>query len=410
MMRKIFSSWQLIAMSVMMLFATSCEKNNGEEPTPNNPLGGDGNILIETTVKNAEGMSGQSYLQQISELSGALNMTKGIQIGFAASLSVVGNDVFVFPEFGNNGKQIIVKYEHSQKGLKNVGELQIIPNSYPVNLTQVSADKAYIPMYNLGKIMVVNPKTMTKTGEIALSQYAHGDSSADPSYGIIRDGIYYLPLDQIGNNWMPYEDYRQVDVAVIDTKTDQVLKVIQEKASGLCFPTRPFLKDMIFINETNDIYIACAGYFGYNPQYVKNGFVCIPAGKQEFDESKTWDISNTAIEGSTYKAATVYNCKYIGNGKVAAYVGVLELAGENPYTARNTMAVMIDLEAKSIKKIDGIPYTDGHSVAMEYHNGEVLFSAYGVDDSGIFAYNPATGKTRKALSSNGNIAFMHFFD
>jgi len=156
--------------------------------------------------------------------------------------------------------------------------------------------------------------------------------------------------------------------------------------------------------------MACTGYFGYDPTYLKNGFVCIPAGKQEFDEAKTWDISSTNIEGSSYKPATVFNCKYIGNGKLAAYVGILELNGNNPYTARNSMAVMIDLNTKTIKKIEGIPYTDGHSVAIEYHNGEVLFAAYGVDASGIFAYNPVTGNVRQALSTSGNIAFMHFFN
>lgn len=409
-MKNVKKNWLPAAMSVAMLFAASCDNNNGDEPVPGNLPGGEGNILIETTVKNAEGTSGQSYLQQIPELSGTLAMNKGIQIGFAASISVEGNDVFVFPEFGNNGRQTVAKYEHTPKGLKKTGEMQIIPNSYPVNLVRVSGDKAYIPLYNLGKVMVVNPRTMTKTGEIDLGRYAHRDNSAEPSYGIIRDGFYYLPLDQIGTNWMPYEDHRQVDVAVIDTKTDKVLKVISEKSNGLCFPTRPFLKDMIFTDEQNDLYIACTGYFGYNPQYVKNGFVCIPAGRQEFDETKTWDISDTPIAGSPYKAATVYNCKYIGNGKVAAFVGVPELMGENPYTARNSMAVMIDLKAGSIGKIDGIPYTDGHSVAIEYRNGEILFAAYGVDAAGVFAYSPATGKVRKAVSSAGNIAFMHFFE
>lgn len=90
--------------------------------------------------------------------------------------------------------------------------------------------------------------------------------------------------------------------------------------------------------------------------------------------------------------------------------GVPELMGDNPYTARNSMAVMIDLKARSIGKIDGIPYTDGHSVAIEYRNGEILFAAYGVDAAGVFAYSPATGKVRKAVSSAGNIAFMHFFE
>lgn len=407
-MKKVINSWLLIAMSLMMI-STSCKQNRSDEPMPENLFGGEGNFLIGTTIKNADGASGQSYIMQIPSIVGSLNISQGIQIGFASSIAVEGNDVYIFPEFGPNGRQSILKYKHYPKGLKLEGELQITPNAYPNNLTQVSGKKAYVPLYNLGRIMVINPKSMSNIGEIDLSPYAHNDKSAEPSYGIIRDDIYYLPLDQIGTNWMPYEDYRQVDVALIDTKTDKVMKVISEKSNGLCFPTRPFLKGMIFKNEKNDIYIACTGYFGYNPNYVKNGFVCIPAGKQEFDTKRTWDISNTPIEGSEYKAATVFNCQYIGNGIVVAYVGVLELMTNNPYTARNAMAVVIDLNAKTIKKIEDIPYTDGHSVAINLHQGEVLLAAYGSEKSGIFSYNPQTGEVKHMLKSPGNISFMHAF-
>ena len=92
---------------------------------------------------------------------------------------------------------------------------------------------------------------------------------------------------------------------------------------------------------------------------------------------------------------------------MAAYVGVLELMSDNPYTARNSMAVEIDLKARTIKKIEGVPYTDGHSVAIEMHNGEVYF---GEDKSGLFAYNPATGAVRHALNFNSNIVSIHFFE
>lgn len=403
-MKKVMTVWAITALGIFCGFITACKN----EDTPNLP-GGKGNILLQTTIKNTDGMSGQSYIQLIPSIGTSPNIAEGIQVGFASAITVEGEDIFVFPEFGHNGIQSILKYKHHANSIQKVGEMQITPNSFPNNMTKVSEQKAYIPMYTLGKIMIINPEKMQKSGEIDLSEYAHKDQSAEPSYGIVRDGIYYLPLDQIGNNWMPYEDYRQVDVALIDTKTDKVVKVISEKSSGLCFPTRPFLRGMIFTNEQQDIFIACTGYFGYNPQYVKNGFVCIPAGSQAFDESRTWDISNTPIQGSKYKAATIYNCKYIGEGKVAAYVGVLELMGNNPYTARNSMAVIIDLKNKTIKKIDGIPYTDGHSVAIEYHQNEVFFSSYGMDKSGIFSYNIHTGTVSQALNSKGNISFMHFF-
>ncbi len=397
----------LFAAAALTLLCASCEKN--ENPAEE-VFGGEGNVLIETTVKNTDGASGQSYLQQIPELSGDVNMTEGIQIGFSSSLSFMGNSVFVFPEFGNNSKQNILKYEHTAKGLKPAGELQIIPNSYPVNLSAVSSQKAYVPMYNLGKVMVINPQTMEQTGEIDLTPYAHTDNSADPASGIVIGNYYYLTLDQINSSWMPYDDYRQVDVVVIDTATDRVVKLISEKASGLCFPTRPFLPGMIFTNEKNELYVACTGYFGYNPEHLANGFVCIDTAKNEFKADKTWDISGTAIGGSDFKAASIYNCQYLGNGQLAAYVGVIELMGDNPYTARNSMAVMIDLNKRTLKKIEGVPYSDGHSVAIEYHGGVVYFSSFGVDKAGIFAYDPATGAVTQPVSLNGNVNYIHFFE
>lgn len=399
----------LFAAGALALLGASCDRQNPEEPAEK-LFGGEGNILVETTIKNADGVTGQSYIQQISSLSGAVNMTEGIQVGFSSTLSFVDPYVFVFPEFGTNSNQNFTKYEHTPQGLKKVGEMRTIPNSYPVNLSAVSAEKAYVPMYNLGKVMVINPATMEQTGEIDLTGYAHGDSSADPASGIVVDGFYYLPLDQINSSWMPYDDYRQVDVAVIDTATDQVVKVVSETASGLCFPTRPFLPGMIFADEQKDIYMACTGYFGYNPEHLENGFACISASTKEFDESKSWDISGTAIEGCDYKPASVYNCQYLGGGKLAAYVGIIELMSDNPYTARNSMPVIIDLKKRTIKMIEGIPCSDGHSVAIECHDGLVYFSSFGVDKAGVFTYDPKTGEVKQALSLSGNLNYIHFFE
>ncbi|SKC47636.1 hypothetical protein SAMN06298214_0790 [Bacteroidales bacterium WCE2004] len=398
----------LVVAGAMALLSVSCDKP--EKPVEEELLGGEGNILLETSVKNADGATGQSYVQQVQTIGGSVNMTEGIQVGFSSTLSFMGNSVFVFPAFGTDSQQVISKYEHTAKGLKPAGEIQIIPNSYPVNLSAVSATKAYIPMYNLGKVMVVNPQTMEQTGEIDLTPYAHTDNSADPASGIVVGNYYYLTLDQINSSWMPYDDYRQVDVVVIDTATDRVVKLISEKASGLCFPTRPFLPGMIFTNEQNELYVACTGYFGYNPMHLANGFAVIDTATNEFVPEKSWDISGSPIEGSEYKAASIYNCQYLGSGKAVAYVGIIELMGDNPYTARNSMAVSIDLDKRTVKKIEGVPYSDGHSVAIEYHEGVVYFSSFGVDKAGIFAYDPATGTVTQPISLNGNVNYIHFFE
>ena len=69
-----------------------------------------------------------------------------------------------------------------------------------------------------------------------------------------------------------------------------------------------------------------------------------------------------------------------------------------------------DEEMKTIKKIEGVPYTDGHSVVIECHGGEVLFSSFGVDKAGVFGYDPSTEAVRHLMSSSVNIAYLHFFE
>ena len=257
---------------------------------------------------------------------------------------------------------------------------------------------------------------MQKTGEINLAQYAHGDSSPEPAMGIIRDGKYYLCLNQInpGAGWQPYADYQQCDVAIIDPQTDVVEKVVSETTTKLTFPTRPMAqcKGMLFTNEAGDLYIATAGYFGYSKDNTKCGFLCIPKGKTEFDSSKSWDISTTPIAGAKYKPykpASVYNCQYIGNGKAVAYVGIVELGGANPYTAKNAMAVLINFNNKSISQIRGVPLTDGHSILITKLKDRVLFGAFGTDKRGLFDFNPATETVEQVLSTTGNPAFFHEF-
>lgn len=70
--------------------------------------------------------------------------------------------------------------------------------------------------------MIVNPKKLglEKKGEIDLKQYAHNDASPEPAYGILRDGLLASRSDR--RKLDAIADYRQVVVAVIDTKTDKV--------------------------------------------------------------------------------------------------------------------------------------------------------------------------------------------
>ena len=407
-----YSKVFLTACSLALLLV-SCKKDDNNNSESAIISKSSGKYLLETSVKNPDGMSGSSYIQLFNTLSGSLNNSQAEQIEFGSSVQVEGNDVYLFDTMKGVGGIVRWTYDPTTQKLTKGATLAGISNSMVGHLENVSATKAYVPMYTQGVVWIINPQTMQKTGEINLAQYAHGDSSPEPAMGILRDGKYYLCLNQIdpGAGWQPYPDYQQCDVAIINPQTDVVEKVVSETTTKLTFPTRPMAqcKGMLFTNEAGDIYMATAGYFGYSKDNTKCGFLCIPKGSTEFDSSKSWDISTTTIAGTTYKPASVYNCQYIGNGKAVAYVGIVELGGSNPYTAKNAMAVLIDLSAKTISQINGIPLTDGHSIFITKHNGNILFGAFGTDKIGLFAYNPTTGAVEQVLTTTGNPAFFHAF-
>ena len=266
------------ALSGMTLILAACDK---EETDSNNLPGGKGHILIESTIKNDDGASGASYLVQVEDFGKEIKLDNALQVGFSSTISTYGNDVYVFPSEMIRSNLELVRYVRSADGFSRAASMQITPGSAPYALIKYDDSKAYIPQYGLGNILIVNPMTLELKGEIDLSQYAHSDQSADPARGIIRDGKLFIALDQVGPTWMPFEDYRQIDVLVIDVNTDAVEKMISETTTGLSFPTRPFLPGMMFMNEANDIYIACCGNFGYDDTYLKNGFVCIPNGSTD---------------------------------------------------------------------------------------------------------------------------------
>ena len=407
-----YSKVFLTACSLALLLV-SCKKDDNNNSESAIISKSSGKYLLETSVKNPDGMSGSSYIQLFNTLSGSLNNSQAEQIEFGSSVQVEGNDVYLFDTMKGVGGIVRWTYDPTTQKLTKGATLAGISNSMVGHLEKVSATKAYVPMYTQGVVWIINPQTMQKTGEINLAQYAHGDSSPEPAMGILRDGKYYLCLTQVnqGEGWQPYSDYQQCDVAIINPQTDVVEKVVSETTTKLTFPTRPMAqcKGMLFTNEAGDIYMATAGYFGYSKDNTKCGFLCIPKGSTEFDSSKSWDISTTTIADTTYKPASVYNCQYIGNGKAVAYVGIVELGGSNPYTAKNAMAVLIDLSAKTISQINGIPLTDGHSIFITKHNGNILFGAFGTDKIGLFAYNPTTGAVEQVLTTTGNPAFFHAF-
>ena len=129
----------------------------------------------------------------------------------------------------------LYKYRVENGLLIQEKETMILPSgSLPAFLTFDSEEKAYISCVGLGKLYIINPTTMQKTGEIDLSEYAigkeSGDKNPEPGASVIRDGILYVGL---AKNKSQFNPNTGAQVLLIDTKTDKPIKMISDNRATM---------------------------------------------------------------------------------------------------------------------------------------------------------------------------------
>lgn len=235
-----------LALAGTALVFSACEKN----PDPKVPAD-NANIALATILPNPDGMTGAAYLQLIrDEFPQNTNNNNGIPIPYEGAYPVIeGNDIFVFPGYMGDSKNELVKYTRVNGRLSKTGTMKLPPNSSATNIVFASAEKAYLSMAGLGRIAIFNPITMVQKGEIDLSSLGVSDNNPDPSAMLLRDGLLYVGLSQMVGGWVPPQDRPYSDIAIIDTQTDKLLKMITDQTSGISMPTRPIDRYSIFMDE-----------------------------------------------------------------------------------------------------------------------------------------------------------------
>ena len=374
---------------------TACDKSN-DTPTPTPPASADfDGLLFATSVTNPEGASGSCYLQAVPNLNTATyDNSNAIPTGFGTPIIVNGKNVYVLPDYMGQNKAVLTRYKvNKDRKFIPQGELTLPGGAGACNVVQVSNTKAYVAFQNLGKVMVFNPTTMTKTGEIDLNSLAHPDTRVAPATMLERDGLLYVGLSQFDAQWMP--NHKMAELALIDTKTDKFVKHIKDEKHELSFATRPIDPYSMFMDEAGDIYVNCIGSFGLKPGF-KGGILRIRKGQTDFDPDYVIDLSATTVEGLPTGADFLSAVYYGGNGKLYAYVNSYKLdpAGmSNPYGAKSSAPAIIDLKTRTIRRIMDLPISNPHAVAVYAYKGKVIFGSANEKASGFYVYDPATGKS-----------------
>ena len=385
-----------LAFALALVAMPSCDKD-----TPSTPETAGGRFLITTNVGNADGASGVSYFQTVEKMEGYIDNSQARPAGFGVPPIVIGQHIFVLPDYMGSTKSVLTHYVTDKKGnLSERGTLTLPANSGACNIVLASEEKAYLSMQNLGIVMEFNPTTMQKVRDIDLNALAQPEVRVAPGAMVVRDGLLFVGLNQFDSQWMPH--LKQAEVAVIDTKAGKLLKKIVEAKHQLSFATRPIDAHSIFVNPKDGaIYLNCMGAWGFKPGF-DGGILRIKKGETEFDADYALNIAQAKVENFNHTLNYLATVRLGSDGKLYAMVTSYELdASANPYLAKVMVPVCIDLEKRTVTYIPGVKPSNGLAAVAEA-NGKIYFGVSNADDNGFYAYDLATQKiTGLALRVQG---------
>lgn len=374
-----------------------------------------GDILFSTTVTNQDGSSGSGYLQAIGSVENGTSYdnSNAIPLGFGSYPCVCeSGNIYIFPDYMGGTELKLKRYVlNSNKELELKGSMALPANSSAAIVVEQSATKAYVGCQSLNIIIVFNPTTMEEISRIDLFSLSNEGVSAYPAAMYIRDGILFVALEQFNAQWMPTEN--ALEMALYNVSDDNFIKRIRTTALGICAPTRPVDNQSIFEDENGDIYLNCVGSFGYI-NGLNAGMARIKKGETEFDETYKFNFAETKVSGlSCDYLSCIFMCRYIGSGKMCAYAYALGLdpTNTNTYLAKVLFPAIVDIYNKTITKIDGLPLSNGHGIAMGQHQDKMFYGSANSEYNGFCTYDLNTGAIEeKVFTVTGFPSFFYSFD
>ena len=314
---------------------------------------------------------------------------------------------------GNFSKIYVTDTEHLYKYIPKDGILvqegntMLFPSGAKATyITFLSEKKAYVSCLGLGKVWIIDPSSMTKTGEIDLSDYSlgklAGDNNPEPCASIIRDGILYVTLCQLKS---AYSCEKGAHIALIDTKTDKPIKMISDPRATMASSMTPAGDP--FVDEKGDIYFYCVAMFGYQPG-VKEGFLRIKKGEQDFDNSYCFTLADVNLEGvKGNRTSYVYNKVYGGNGKVYGYLNIPGAASNPPDYVhdKSFQAFEINLYNKTCKKMN-FSGTVGWAASICKSGNDIIFGMSTDQGMGYSVYHMNDGSYENIKVKTSGAPYM----
>ena len=321
-----------------------------------------------------------------------------IEVGTRAGVVYYDNSLFI----ADLSVGSIARYslDKNNKIGKKTAELSL-PGVWVNHIFFVNEEKAYLAGA-LDSLLIINPKTMKRTGAIDLSEYKNDDAIAvSPGTGLIVDGRLYVGLLQSISD---YVTGYTAQVAIIDIEKDSVIAVAEDDRVA-AVGSLDDSQNQAFILADGYIYCYCNASWGYSPDGQTDGFLRIKVGETKFDKDYAWLVTKeVAIDGITKKDNFKYlsPATYAVGTKVYAFLNVMVDLQQvwtdmDSYHNNTCKPVEIDLAKKKMKALP-IDYTSSWASYGKYidDDGTVIFAvSTEKDGNAYFRYDPNTQKAEK---------------
>ena len=394
--------------SVMLMgasFFTSCGDKDDKEPIVT------GKAKMVLALDMSVNGSQLTYLTPVSEehfRDSVASLANAIEAYSGSYVESYGNWLF---HISNDA--ILKRYSRQDNGsLLLDGELVCSANADGMlaNIIIISDVKAYASLLLDNKIIVFNPSTMQKTGEIDLAKPqfgVNGSSTPNPAGMIYRDGKVFVGCMQLTSLPLCNDG---AYVIVIDEPTNTPEKMITDMRAS----SASFFNNEMFLDERGDIYINCWASYGYVEGQV-GGFLRIKKGTTVFDPDYFFRTTMTQIEGIEGGILTsAYSSYYKENG-------IAYMFGNNPsYVSapadyvhdKPVEAFRVDFYNKTIIKLD-LPRTNNYSCSISSIGDLVYFGITSASNgAGLFTYNHRTGAVSRkpVLNAPGTVLDAAIFE
>jgi hypothetical protein len=361
-----------------------------DTPTDLNTGANDGSILLATSIPDQSGQNGSSFFQTVSLDQPSVTNANAFEQTFFPYAFLRGNTVIVLQ--GVYGDRAVRYVRGADGRLTAGGQLDLAAGGFPAGLAFASDTKAYISLAYHGKIVVFNPQTMTKTGEIDLTTLGitrnpanPSDRNPEPGVMVIRDGKLYVCLAQALTGYA--DSANGMDVAVIDVATDRYEQVISD--SRISSPGRYGFSGTFSLDEQGDLYVYGHASFGSNPAQTQ-GILRIRRGATTFDPGFIVNISSAANLPAG-KIAMIHGAFY-HNGYLYATAEIPTLYSNPPNWAADQAYVpmRIRLSTGALEPLP-LPRTTAYGFGITAVGGRIVFGLAAAPGLGLYTYDLATG-------------------